>query len=114
MRIIGIDNLTSEELSDELFRGGRFVIFKYCVSVILLTFNRPSNIYYLRPGESAFARGFGFSMISLLFGWWGIPWGPIFTIGALVTNFSGGRDVTVEVLNSLRQGSVAPDGHGIE
>lgn len=46
MRIIGIDNMTHEELSDELFRGG--------------------------------------------------------------------RDVTVEVLNSLRQGSVAPDGHGIE
>ena len=38
---------------------------------------------------------------ALLFGWWGIPWGPIWTIGSLVTNLRGGRDITREVLQAL-------------
>jgi ATP-dependent phosphoenolpyruvate carboxykinase len=33
-----------------------------------------------------------------LLGWWGIPWGPIYTIAAVVTNIRGGKDVTAEIL----------------
>jgi hypothetical protein len=33
-------------------------------------------------------------LLSLLFGWWGLPWGPVRTIQALVVNFSGGLNVT--------------------
>ena len=43
-----------------------------------------------------------FSLLSLFLGWWGFPFGPIFTIWALVVNFGGGRDVTHEVLANLR------------
>jgi hypothetical protein len=35
----------------------------------------------------------------------GIPWGPIYTIGSLIQNFGGGKDVTKEVLLSLQQQS---------
>lgn len=56
---------------------------------------------------SSVGKGLGFTLLSLLFGWWGIPWGPIYTIGALITNFSGGRDVTQEVSYSLTGQSVA-------
>jgi len=34
-------------------------------------------------------------------GWWGIPWGPIWTISTIVTNLRGGRDVTNEVVRSM-------------
>jgi hypothetical protein len=37
-------------------------------------------------------------------GWWGIPWGPIFTVPALVTNLRGGIDVTESMLASLSPG----------
>ena len=82
-------------------RGAKFVVFEYCVSIIILTFKRSSGIYFLRPGESTFGKSISFTMISLFLGWWGFPWGPIYTVMALVTNLRGGRDVTFDVMNAL-------------
>jgi hypothetical protein len=31
--------------------------------------------------------------LTSLLGWWGIPWGPIYSIQSLVTNFRGGKQV---------------------
>ena len=101
MNIIGIDDLTRDELREELRRGGRFVIYQYCISVILLTLKRPSDIYFLRANESGIGPGLKFSLLSVFLGWWGIPWGPIYTIWALAVNFGGGKDVTREVLDSM-------------
>jgi hypothetical protein len=42
-----------------------------------------------------------FTLLSLVLGWWGIPWGPIYTIQSVVINFQGGKDVTKEVLASM-------------
>ena len=95
MKIIGIEGMTGDQLSEELKRGGKFVIYFYCISMLLVTFKQPSSIHFIRAGESAAARGLGFSGISLLLGWWGIPWGPIYTIGSFWTNFHGGQDVTL-------------------
>ncbi|AXQ27335.1 hypothetical protein D0B54_00915 [Solimonas sp. K1W22B-7] len=103
MKIIGIDGLNGQQLQDEINRGGKFVLFQYCVSILVMTFKRPSNIYFVRSGQSPVVKGLGFSLLSFLAGWWGFPWGPIYTIGALFTNFSGGKDVTQEVLASLSQ-----------
>ena len=102
MKIIGTEGMSPEELGKELARGGRFVIFEYCISILVMTFKQPSNIYYIRPGESAFFRGLGFSALSLLLGWWGIPWGPIYTIWAVAVNCRGGTDVTHDVLRSVQ------------
>jgi hypothetical protein len=102
MKIIGLEGLDGHQLSIELQKGAKFVMFKYCISIIVLTFQRPSNIYFIRSGESAVGKGIGFSLISLVLGWWGIPWGPIYTIGSLYTNFTGGKDVTQAVLDSFR------------
>ena len=66
-----------------------------------MTFKRPSDIYFIRPGDSKLLKILGFSAISLFLGWWGIPWGPIYTVGTIATNLGGGRDVTKEVLASL-------------
>lgn len=105
MKIIGIEGLDSQQLVLELQQGAKFVIYQYCISVIIVTLKRSSNIYLVRAGESAVSKGLGFSFISLLLGWWGIPWGPIYTIGTFITNFRGGKDVTQEVLASLLQES---------
>jgi hypothetical protein len=46
--------------------------------------------------------------LSAFLGWWGIPWGPIYTIQSLSKNISGGKDVTDQVLASLaKNGQVA-------
>lgn len=101
MKIIGIDGMTAEEVKREIARGAKFVIYHYCVSIIVLTFRRGSEIYFIRPGESAFAKGLPFTAASLVLGWWGFPWGPIYTIGALATNCGGGKDVTREIAGAL-------------
>ncbi|HHK40987.1 MAG TPA: hypothetical protein ENJ50_01100 [Planctomycetaceae bacterium] len=101
MKIIGLEGMDSQELNSQLQQGARFVIYFYCISIIVMTFRRPSNIYFVRAGENAAVKGLGFSLISLLLGWWGIPWGPIYTMHSLATNFGGGKDVTQEVVADL-------------
>ena len=98
MKIIGIDGLTSDQLKFEVSRGGKFVVFEYCISVFVLSMKRSSNIYFIRNGEKPFLKGIGFTFVSLFFGWWGIPWGPIYTISSVVVNCSGGKNVTDSVV----------------
>ena len=105
MNIKGIEGLSGQDLARELDRGGRFVMYEYCISILIMTFKRPSDIYFIPGGESSMSKGLVFTLLSLLLGWWGIPWGPIYTIASVVTNFSGGKDVTNEVLASLQQGT---------
>jgi len=108
MRIRGIEGMQASELNHELQRGGKFVHFNYCASIVILTFKRPSDIYFVRSGENPLMKGLPFSLISLVAGWWGIPWGPIYTVQSLYRNFNGGRDVTAEVVNSLRSPAKSP------
>ena len=103
MRIIGLEGMTPDEVNYELDRGARFVMFDYVVSVVILTFRQRSNIYFVRSDEGTFVRSLGYIMATCLFGWWGIPWGPIFSIGAIATNLGGGSDVTNEVLAMLNE-----------
>ncbi len=102
-KIVGADGMTATELSMELQRGGRFVVYQYCISILIMTFRRGSDIYFIREGESAVGRGMGYTLLSLVAGWWGIPWGLIFTVGALANNLRGGKDVTQQVVASLSQ-----------
>jgi hypothetical protein len=78
----------------------------------VLTFKRPTDIYFIKAGKGSAGKSIGYTIVSLLFGWWGIPWGPIYTIGSLVTNLKGGHNVTNDVVASLNQtGDQQTDGH---
>ena len=101
IKIQGIEGLSQSEIDFELQRGAKFVLFQYCVSVVVLTFKRPSDIYFNRSSESAAVKGLSFTLLSLVAGWWGIPWGPIYTIQSVYNNLNGGKDVTQQVRNSM-------------
>jgi len=102
-KIVGLDGMTVEQVNQELANGAKFIVFLYCVSIVILTFKRSSNIYFIKSGENTLKRSLKFTFISLFLGWWGIPWGIIYTIQSLVTNFQGGKDVTPQVMSALRQ-----------
>ncbi len=73
--------------------GERLVFYEYCISLIFFTLRRPSGIVRLPPGSRGLLRGLPYTMISLLCGWWGVPWGLIYTPLTLWTNLAGGREI---------------------
>ncbi len=108
MKIVGIENMTTQQVNDQLQRGARFIIYQYCVSILVMSFKRSSDIHFVPAGESRARKGAVFCLLSLLLGWWGIPWGPIWTIATVGKNLGGGIDVTHDVLASLNRASAAP------
>jgi len=100
-QIKNIEGMTVNDLNEELSKGGKFVVFQFCISIIVMTFRRGSDIYFIRGGESTIKHSIAYTLLTFFLGWWGIPWGPIYSIGAMATNISGGKDITKEVLNSM-------------
>ncbi len=102
-KIKGIENMSGADLSAEMAKGGRFVVYEYAISVLVMTFYRSSNITFIKADENAVGKGLGFTFLTLFLGWWGIPWGPIRSVQAFITNFKGGKDVTDRVVSAMRQ-----------
>jgi hypothetical protein len=71
-----------------------------------MTSRQSSNIYFVRSNESPIKYGWPWLLISFFLGWWGIPWGPIYTTQAIFRSFSG-KDVTLEVLQNLKSQQAA-------
>jgi nephrocystin-3 len=107
-RINGIEGMTINNINAELSRGGKFVIFQYCIII----FKQSSSIYFIKGDDKAFIKGLRFTLISLFLGWWGLtliggripcPTGLIHSVKSCITNFRGGKDVTQEVIYTLSQ-----------
>ena len=101
--INGIENMSGAELSAELAKGGRFVVYRYAISIIVMTFYRSSNVTFVKADENGLVKGLGFTFLTLFLGWWGFPWGPVRSIQALIANFKGGEDVTDRVVVAMKQ-----------
>ena len=102
MAIKNIQNYSTEEIFDEISRGGKFVCFSYTISIIAMTFRRSSSIFFIPADHGTFKHRVGYSTANLLFLCCGTASTEIYTIGAIFTNMTGGRDVTAEVLSQLR------------
>lgn len=77
--------------------AARWVVFEYCISFVAVSLRRPSRPYRLRHDQWGWLRGLPYTCISLLLGWWGLPWGVIYTPLTVFTNLAGGIDVTAQV-----------------
>lgn len=110
MEIKNMEGLSPLQLKREIEHGGKFVIYEYTISILIITFRRSSDIYFIKSNENAVVKGLGFTLLSFFLGWWGIPWGPIYTIGCLYRNLSGGKEVTQEVVQHLVEGIEQQEG----
>lgn len=99
-KIDGIQGMTPEQIELEVQRGGRFVAFQYCVSVLVVSFRRSSDIFFIHAGEGSFLRGLPYTLLTLTAGWWAIPWGPVRTLQVLATNLRGGKRMTKQIMTS--------------
>ena len=104
MKIKNINGYSHEDLQREAGKGAKFVHFAFSISLILVTFKRESGIYLIKAGEKTLRKSLPYTLVTVLFGWWGIPNGPKRTIQSLRTNLRGGKDVTDEI-------SATIDGH---
>jgi hypothetical protein len=72
---------------DELVR------YPYVVSAVVATFRFESRPHRVRSVDGRYLRAIPYLLISLLFGWWAVPWGPIQTWRAMWDCLNGGLEV---------------------
>jgi hypothetical protein len=101
MAIIGIGHLSREELAKQIDSGAKFVYYQYCFSLLIVSFRRSTDIYFIPPGKSPVPSGIPWTILSFFVGWWGIPWGLIYTPMVIAKNLSGGIDVTAQIRSQL-------------
>ena len=101
-----LTGMTLHEIEFEINRGAKFVVFQYCVSVVVITFRRSTSVQLIKAGESAASKSLPWTILTLLLGWWGIPWGFIYTPMVLYKNLNGGTDVTSSVLANLQRTAI--------
>jgi hypothetical protein len=95
--IPGLHKLSRADLEQALAAGRRFVFYEYCISLVVVTLRRPSALHVLPVGSRGVLRGVPYVLVSLLLGWWALPWGIVYTPLSLITNLTGGCDVTAQV-----------------
>jgi hypothetical protein len=65
-------------------------VFTYAASAVFFTVRRvgSSGVFCARCRRKEAIK---WSLLTSVLGWWGVPWGPIFTVQSLVRNARGGR-----------------------
>lgn len=94
--------MTPDQIAFELNRGARFVVYRFCFSLLMVTVMDNTGPYLIRANENRVSKGLPWTLLTLVLGWWGIPWGPIRTAQSVWTNFRGGTNVTAEIASALQ------------
>jgi hypothetical protein len=77
--------------------------YRMALSFLVMSY-RISTRPYIVDHDATAAVATVCSAASLLFGWWGIPWGPVYTFQSLSSNLRGGLRYTVgDVLGQVPQ-----------
>jgi hypothetical protein len=74
---------------------------------VFATFHYKTATYLTDSARSRFLYGLSYNLMALVFGPWGVPWGPVLTARAIWANLCGGEDMTAQVLSRLEGGEPA-------
>ena len=78
----------------------RLTLMYYVISLLLITYRRGSSGIWCQKCRAFEAAKW--TCLSGLLGWWGVPWGPVYTIQALFVNGKGGLQPRTENAAVLR------------
>ncbi len=96
------EDLSLEELVIEIENGGRFVVYEYCISIFFaITLRRFSPAFLITNKNKTTNYKKKYNILSAIFGWWGIPYGPYYTIGSFRINRGGGLDFTKGIMENI-------------
>lgn len=103
-RVLLYKEMSLEELRKEIENGSRFVTFQYCISLVFaVTLRRFSPAILIKSNEQFLKYKRKYNLISFIFGWWGVPWGPIYTTKSQQINNKGGIDVTEDIMLNITE-----------
>lgn len=101
------ENMESIKRGTAMYKGKQITMetevvqFQTCISILLLTTKSPSRFFISGQNNVLFAS-FVFTIVTLIVGWWGIPWGPIYTIQTVIKNLMGGhRKIIGEMVKNI-------------
>lgn len=100
-----IPGMTVLELTHQLEDGAIGVRYEYCLSPVVATLRYQSRVHLTHSWEMRVLRGIPYSLLAVLLGLWGLPWGPVLTLRACWVNLCGGVDVTNTIEDWLDQQS---------
>ncbi len=103
-RVIAIleqSKLKPDELLRVIERGATVVRYPYVISAVVASFSLESRAVLIERPNQRYTKAIPYLLFTLLFGWWGVPWGPIFTAKALWSLIQGGEDITDSIRDEL-------------
>ena len=83
-------------------------VYEATVSLVVVSMKLPSR-HFVAGRESSWLAALACTLTSLTVGWWGVPWGPLWTIQTIARNVIGGRRRIVADLLPARSESNAAD-----
>jgi hypothetical protein len=92
---------TIQQIKNVIQDGGKFITYGYCISLFAFTLRLTSSSYLITSNEDIRKYKGKYNIISFILGWWGLPYGPIYTIDMIKMNNKGGADVTDVILPKL-------------
>jgi len=94
--------LPEHPVVDQVMAGNRFVTYPFVISILILSFNRNmGGVRLVGRDQWPMVPLFGATLVTMLFGWWGFPWGMIWSPVSLFHLWRGGRDSTLDVLGGV-------------
>lgn len=89
----------------EITPTSKLVRYTFVVSLVVITHRSESRYYFedMEKSKASMAKLFS-TLGSLLFGWWGLPWGPIWTIKAVIDNMANSDEIIWGSLAGAKEG----------
>ena len=94
-------DISYDDILNERDNGAKFVFFGYLIPrPIFPPVKKISKVYYLRPNENASQYAAKYNLVTLFWGWWGLPFGPVYTYSTIKNNKTG-IDITDDIYDNL-------------
>lgn len=100
-KLVMDEDLSLEDLRGRIEGGYRFLVFRYDIGLLFISFRRFSSAILVPPDSSISRYARLYNAITLLVGWISIPVGPLTAVRTLMFNMDGGVDVTRDVMLNI-------------
>ena len=85
-------DLLLDEDADADVEEVALVRYPYVISAVFVTFRFESRVHRVRSTDGRYLRAIPYMLVSLLLGWWAVPWGPVQAWRAVWECLGGGVD----------------------